>query len=100
MSNGRRSERRAIGEPINICTDTRKNRAGIARDLSTTGVRFQSRSRFAIGERVDLMFRTSTSAITSVTGRVVRTPTVADYTNLFPHTTAVEFDAPVDLVES
>ena len=100
MSNQRRYERRSCAEPINICTATRRDRVGLARDLSPTGLSFQSPSKFAIGERVDLIIHISSVGNKTAVGRVVRTSATADLTSLFPHGAAVEFDAPrFDLVE-
>jgi len=99
MSNRRRYARRSCAELINICTDTRKDRAGLAKDLSPSGMRFQSRSRFAVGERVDLVMQLPSLGKRTASGRIVRTSTKPDYTSIFPHGAVVEFDLPYfDLV--
>ena len=64
-------------------------------DLSATGVAFQTRSRYTLGERVVVMFRVSADAMSSATGRVVRAIIGTDRTSLFPHFIAVQFDVPL-----
>ncbi len=93
MSERRRHERLACAELINITTATRKDRAGLAHDLSASGMRFASASRFAVGERVDLELRGKTG-IKLASGRIVRTIDTPDYASVFPHGAVVEFDAP------
>ena len=66
----------------------------MARDLSATGIRFHSRSKFAIGEQVVILFRMDNTVLSSVTGRVVRSTADQDYWSLFPNVTAVQFDVP------
>ena len=94
VANRRRHARRAFFEPVNICTDTRKDRAGISHDVSPNGIMFHSRSRFMIGERVDLTFRISSVELKYVSGRVVRASAAPSYDSTFPYEAAVEFDAP------
>jgi hypothetical protein len=93
MSNRRRNERRPCAELVNISTATRRDRAGLARDLSAAGVRFQSASKFAIGERVNLLFQNVSIGTVTANGRVIWTSPTPDYTSPFPHAAAVEFDA-------
>ena len=93
MPERRKFERRAFDLPVSVSTDTRKDRAGMAHDLSPSGLSFRSRSRYALGEVVVLMFRMPTNVLKFTTGRVVRA-VVQDGANLFPHFTAVQFDAP------
>lgn len=95
MPNQRRSERQTCAELVNINTDTRKDRAAITKDLSANGMRFQSRSKFALGERVDVLIHISTVGYKKATGRIVRTSLPPDYGSFFPHPAAVEFDAPL-----
>jgi hypothetical protein len=94
MSNRRRYERRDCAELVNICTDTRKDRAGLARDVSATGLRFQSVSKFAVGERVDLTINVTAVGEKATTGRVVRVGSEPNYESVFPHSGAIEFDEP------
>ncbi len=73
---------------------------GLVRDLSPYGLLLQSASKFAIGERVDLLMRTPTLGVKTMLGRVVRTVATPDFESMFPHGAAVEFDQPrFDLVE-
>ncbi len=95
MSEQRRSERHQCTELININTDTRKDRAGLAKDMSENGMRFHSRSKFALGERVDVLIHISTVGYKKVSGRVVRTSLQPDYSMFFPHPAAIEFDGPL-----
>jgi hypothetical protein len=95
MTERRRHGRVTFERPVNICTDTRKDRAGMARDLSPTGILFYSRSAFAVGERVELLFRTERELKTT-TGRVVRASHIVNPNLVFPNATAVEFDVAND----
>jgi hypothetical protein len=84
--------RRQFSSPVNVSTDDRKDRGGMARDLSATGIAFRSRSRYAVGERVVIKFRTTSTV--SATGRVVRVGLDDDLTSPLPFVTAVQFDVP------
>ena len=100
MSNRRRYSRRLCAELINICTTTRKDRVGLARDLSATGMRFDSTSKFAVGERVDVLIHVASVGRRYATGRVVRASATPDYVSIYPHSAAIEFDIPcLDLIE-
>jgi hypothetical protein len=99
MANRRRYQRRRFAAPVNICTETRKDRAGMAADLSAVGILFRSRSQFAVGDRVDLTFQVA-SKLKTATGHVVRTAVEPDYASVMPYVAAVAFDLPcLDLVE-
>ena len=95
MDNQRRSERVACTELINIDTPTRKDRAGITRDMSDNGMRFQSRSKFELGERIEVLIHISQIGYKRVSGRIVRTSLPPDYASFFPHPAALEFDGPM-----
>ena len=94
VSERRRANRHPFASPVNVCTDTRKDRVGMGRDASRTGILFRSRSKFAIGERVELTFQVDRGLLNR-RGRVVRSWRVTDPAALFPHATAVEFDEPL-----
>ncbi len=99
MSERRRHERRSCSELINITTDTRKNRAGLMRDVSAAGVCFQSASRFAVGERLDIYIESRSLGRMNVVGRVVWSATAPQHHSVFPHCAAIELDHPrVELV--
>lgn len=91
------SERRVhVRHPANvvvaISTDERRDRVGVTSDVSTHGLLVHSLSRFAVGERVSLMYRYH--GVESVaTGRVVRAER-DDRWMMFPHATAVQLDRP------
>ena len=91
MIERRRFARYKFEWPVSVSTKTRKDRAGIGRDLSATGILFHSSSAFTIGEHVVLMFRTL-NQLTSTTGQVVRSARVDELATVFAHATAVEFD--------
>lgn len=95
MVEQRRAERVSCRELINIDTATRKDRAGIARDVSENGMRFMSRSRFAIGERVNVLMHITAQGYKRVSGRVVRSSLPPQYDMFFPHPAAIEFDGPM-----
>ena len=87
-------DRHVIQMPVNVSTDERRDRAGVMRDLSSTGMLFHSRSKFAIGERVTVLFKVAHRKGTSA-GQVVRIETDDHPDNIFPFRTAVQFDAPL-----
>ena len=94
----RRFGRIPIFTPVNVCTAERRDRAGMIRDVSASGVLFHSRSKFAIGERVSLMFyvRREGEAVKGTTaGHVVRSFVDDNRDAMFQHVTAVRFDAPL-----
>jgi hypothetical protein len=83
---------------VNVCTAERRDRAGIIRDVSASGVLFHSRSKFKVGERVSLMFyvkRKGEQVKGTTAGHVVRSFVDNDLNNMFQHVTAVRFDAPL-----
>lgn len=92
----RAHERKSLRTPIGIDAESRKDRAGITRNMSASGVLFHSPSRFSIGEELELYFRSRDGGEQRYTGRVVRTGTDPDVHTIFPHVTAVAFDEPVD----
>ncbi len=95
-------ERHPIQTPVNVCTDHRRDRVGVIRDVSRSGMLFHSRSRFALGERVALMFYVPHEGqyIRGTTaGRVVRAFVDDNLECMFQHVTAVQFDAPLHDLE-
>jgi hypothetical protein len=94
MSERRCFERLPIQLPVNISTTVRRDRVGMIRDLSASGVLFHSLSKFAIGERVVVMFKLPKGkGVTS--GHVVRAVVDPNLDNFFRFVTAVSFDAPL-----
>lgn len=90
----RRYERLPIQVPVNISTTVRRDRVGMIRDLSASGVLFHSLSKFAIGERVVVMFKLAKrKGVTA--GHVVRASIDPNLDNMFRFVTAVSFDAPL-----
>lgn len=94
MSERRRFERHPIQVPVNVSTEVRRDRVGMIRDLSASGVLFHSLSKFAIGERVVIQYRVG-KARGSTAGHVVRATTDSNTHNMFRFVTAVRFDAPL-----
>lgn len=94
MTNRRRFERHSIQVPVSVSTAVRRDRVGVIRDVSASGVLFHSRSKFEVGERVTVMFKVAHRKGTSA-GRVVRTDTDDHPDNIFRFLTAVRFDAPL-----
>lgn len=64
------------------------------RDLSVDGMLFHSRSKFAIGDELELMFILDAQR-PMLRGKVVRAFVDDNSDNVFPHVTAVTFDAPL-----
>jgi len=95
MTNQRLFERHEFDQPVNVSTDVRRDRVGVARNLSPQGIQFESRSCFAVGERVVIMFRRpKRKDRTSTSGTVVRSWSVLDQGSMFAHGAAVRFDVP------
>ncbi len=95
VTDQRSFERHVFDQPVNVSTGVRRDRVGMARDLSPQGVQFESRSCFAVGERVVIVFRTPKGkSRTSTSGTIVRSWSVLDGHSLFPHGAAVRFDEP------
>jgi len=97
MSERRAYARHSANVVVGISTTERRDRVGVTSDVSATGLLLHSLSKFAIGERVTLMFRTQ-DVESEATGRVVRTSRDLTW-HLFPNVHAVELEAPApDLV--
>jgi len=90
----RRFERHPIHVPVNVNTPARRDRVGMIRDLSASGISFHSLSKFEIGERLALMFRIANRS-GSTAGQVVRATTDDNPDCVFRFVTAVRFDAPL-----
>ena len=94
MSERRRYERKPVTVPVNVSTRIRRDRVGVTRDLSASGVLFHSVSKFEPGENVVLMFKVN-KRHGSTTGRVVRSVANDNADTVFRYLTAVCFDAPL-----
>lgn len=94
MSERRRFERRPIHVPVSVSTEARRDRVGLIRDVSASGMLFHSKSQFEVGERVTLYFWVE-KRIGSTAGRVVRAACDTNDDNSFPFLTAIRFDAPL-----
>ena len=90
----RRYLRHPIQVPVEVSSAVRRGRVGMIRDLSASGVLFHSLSRFAVGERLAVMFRLA-KLRGSTAGQVVRIDTDDHPDNIFRFLTAVRFDAPL-----
>jgi hypothetical protein len=88
--------RRSYSTAVGIDTSTRRGRVGVTRNVSPGGVLFHSRSRFALGEEIDLRIRPPNGrrAERFVRGVVVRSDSDRRDT-LFPNLTAVAFPEPL-----
>jgi hypothetical protein len=103
VSERRNFPRHPIQVPVNVSTTVRRDRAGMIRDVSASGMLFHSRSQFDIGERLVLQFRVASDPdeqlagrpAKSATGLVVRTFCDTDIHAIFPFITAVRFEAPL-----
>lgn len=90
MSDRRRHHREHLNIAVDISTTERRSRIGVTRDVSESGMLFQSLSRFAVGDRVELVYRVRDHDETIV-GRVVRATRDPSW-SLYPNGTAVRFD--------
>jgi hypothetical protein len=92
MSERRNHVRHPANVVVAISTDERKDRVGVTSDVSATGTLVHSLSRFAVGERVSLMYRFN--GVESIArGKIVRTGR-DDRWMMFPNAAAVEFETP------
>lgn len=94
MSERRRYERRPIQVPVSVSTRERRDRVGLIRDVSASGMLFHSQSKFEVGERVTVIFRFE-KRNGSTAGHVVRAACDTNEDNIFRFLTAVRFDAPL-----
>lgn len=94
MSDRRRYTRHPIQVPVDVSTNVRRHRVGMIRDLSIGGILFHSLSKYAVGERLALVFKLKKKN-GSTGGYVVRTETDDHPDNIFRFVTAVRFDAPL-----
>jgi hypothetical protein len=97
MTDRRGHERHTANVVVGISTTERQDRVGVTSDVSATGLLLHSLSRFAIGERVTLVFRTQDVESEAI-GRVVRAGRDTSW-QMFPNVSAVELETPApDLV--
>ena len=86
--------RQPVNVAVSITAPDRPGQIGVTRDVSDGGMLFQSLSRFDVGIRVQLLFRTGERE-EEVTARVVRASRDAAW-SFYPHATAVAFVDPID----
>ncbi len=94
----RKYQRLQMNVPLRIDTDTRRDRFGITRNVSSRGVQFHSPSAFAVGDRLEVsLFGLGLEcADTRTCGTVVRVErNTWDPRSAFPHITAVALDADI-----
>ena len=103
-----RRERRRYRVTLPVAIDVERpdadadaERVGLSRDASVSGVLFNTRSRFAPGDELELTLHLSPSEERRVRARVVRVETVPRDSNfLWRYLTAVRFDEPVPDLET
>jgi hypothetical protein len=94
MTERRWSQRHPIQVPVNVSTPVRKDRVGMIRDVSTSGMLFHSLSKFAVGEQLELNFHVGAGAAVAT---VVRAACDSNPDNMFRFVTAVRFHEPLSL---
>lgn len=94
MNDRRRSLRQPVNVAVSITSPGRPDQIGVSRDVSDGGMLFHSLSRFDVGIRVQLLFRTGERE-DMVTGRVVRASRDSAW-SLYPHATAVAYLDPIE----
>ena len=95
MGERRRFARHPVKVAVSVTSINRRDRVGVTRDVSASGLLFHSVSEFQIGERVKVVFRPPRSRLSSTLGLVVRTRHDPDNASPFRFVTAVVFDAPL-----
>ena len=92
--------REEVFAPVNIDTSERRDRVGMIREMSRTGALFHSRSRFTIGERLELTYRSESGSFTKAAGTVVRALRDPVEDNVvFPFLTAIQFQGEAELAK-
>jgi hypothetical protein len=97
MNDRRISMREPVFAPTNINTEERRDRVGVIREMSSSGALFHSRSRFAVGERLAMTYRTKRGNFAQAEATVVRAFRDSCDDNIFPFLTAVCFKAEAEL---
>jgi len=98
----RRGQRRyRVTLPLEIARPDTRERVGLSRDASVAGVLFNTRSRFAPGDRVDVTLHLSTEQTKRVRAEVVRVEVVPRDSNfLWRYLAAVRFTEPLPELEA
>jgi hypothetical protein len=95
----RRFERFNVWLPLHIDSDKKKARVGVTRNMSASGLMFGTRSRYAVGQNLDLTFRVDLRAPERLLrARIVRLDGTDDG-GMFPRRVAVEFTEPLPELE-
>lgn len=90
MHERRRHSREEVYFPVQIDSQDKTDRVGVARNSSASGLLIGTPSRFAVGDQVDLTFAFRYGEpYQKIHGRVVRV-TVDDQADLFRQLVAVE----------
>ncbi len=94
----RRAGRRPVIIPARVDTKSRPQRFAMTRNVSRTGALLATPSRFRIGERAILRFRTpDTREYQQVEARIVRLELNRDdQVGIWPYLAAVSFSRPLD----
>ena len=100
MDERRQYARRNARLVLGIVSDDQKDRAGLTRDVSPTGMAFRSPSRFTVGDVLKLRFRDPLVAQRQVEvfGTVVRTATEPKQF-IFRHVAAVHFEGHIEALQ-
>ncbi len=96
----RRALRQPVTIPARVDTKSRPQRFAMTRNVSKTGALLATPSRFRIGERATLRFRTpNASDYTRVEARIVRLELNPDnHVGIWPYLAAVHFAEPLPVV--
>ncbi len=100
----RRHRRFHLQLPVRVNQDARRGRVAITRNVSAGGCLFHSRSRFHVGDRLELTFlaRTEGNAVDErdvhTVGSVVWV--AEDQATLFPFLAGVRFEQPIAALAS
>lgn len=92
----REHDRLRVCFPLDIDAPGKHNRFGVTRNVSASGMLFGTRSRFALGQRLRITFRVSSTAPEySVRGRVVRLGRDGRLRGaVYPRRVALQFEHP------
>ncbi|MEZ4368697.1 MAG: PilZ domain-containing protein [Kofleriaceae bacterium] len=103
MLDRRQHTRHPVALPVSVSTAQRRERVGVTRDLSVTGVLFHSASAFTPGEAVQIRIALAREAERVAHGVVVRSFEDPSPEHVLRKVTAVRFEhevAEVDLLLS
>ena len=95
MNERRNYPRHPASIPVSVSSADRKDRVGVALDVSAGGLLFHGVSRFVPGELVTIKIAVTPDGDRVLTGKVLRTFRATEPHHLFRHISAIKFIEPM-----